>query len=84
MHIKWGALAGTAGVSFGITVAVVAAFALGVLALSRREAAREAAAGAPAGAPSGGGGGPALGAAVVCFGACAAAVGYGLYLIALT
>ncbi|MFD0529880.1 hypothetical protein ACFQ1I_28685 [Kitasatospora arboriphila] len=42
MHIKWDALAQTAGLSFAITVAVVAAFALGILALSRREAAQEA------------------------------------------
>ncbi|WP_377269412.1 hypothetical protein [Peterkaempfera sp. SMS 1(5)a] len=79
MQIKWGALAGTAGVSFGITVAIVTVFALGTLALSRREAAREAAV-----AEGGSGGGSvALGTAAVCFAACAAAVGYGLYLIAV-
>ncbi|MCD0482914.1 hypothetical protein LO771_11010 [Streptacidiphilus sp. ASG 303] len=80
MEIKWGALAGTAGVSFGITVAVVAVFALGSLALARRDAAREAAA---AGGPGqGAGGGVLAAAAAVCFAACAAAVGYGIYLIA--
>lgn len=78
MQIKWGALAGTAGVSFGITVAIVTVFALGTLALSRHETAREAAADGATGAR----GSAALGAAVTCFAACAAAVGYGLYLIA--
>lgn len=77
MHIKWSALIGTAGVSFTVTVAVVAAFALGVRALSHREAALAAA----------GQGGPgranlALAGAVACFAGCAAAVLYGLSLIA--
>ncbi|WP_327068923.1 hypothetical protein OG500_24270 [Kitasatospora sp. NBC_01250] len=79
MHINWSALADTAGVSFLVTVAVVSAFALGILALSRREAAVEA---AKASAPGGGSGTVALAAAGVCFAACAAAVGYGLTLIA--
>lgn len=84
MHINWSALADTAGVSFLVTVAVVSAFALGILALSRREAAVEAAgAGAPSGgSPGAGNGAVALAAAGVCFAACAAAVGYGLMLIA--
>ncbi|MFJ9696585.1 hypothetical protein [Kitasatospora sp. NPDC101183] len=78
MHIKWTALAQTAGFSFGITVAVVAVFALGILALSRREATLSAREGA-----SGNGGKPALLAgAYACFGLCAAAVVYGLVLIA--
>ncbi|MER5350827.1 hypothetical protein ABT093_10890 [Kitasatospora sp. NPDC002551] len=82
MHIKWNALAQTAGVSFGITVTVVAVFALGILALSRREAAltarREAAGpGAPAA-----GGRLALAGAYACFAVCGAAVLYGLSLIA--
>ncbi|HJD80387.1 hypothetical protein ACIGXI_04000 [Kitasatospora aureofaciens] len=80
MHIKWNALAQTAGISFGVTVAVVAVFALGILALSRREAAlgaRQAADGQASG------GRPALLAgAYVCFALCAAAVAYGLVLIA--
>ncbi|MFJ9773339.1 hypothetical protein ACIRVF_19210 [Kitasatospora sp. NPDC101157] len=80
MHIKWNALAQTAGISFGVTVAVVAVFALGILALSRREAAlgaREADGGQASG------GRPALLAgAYVCFALCAAAVAYGLVLIA--
>ncbi|MDH6112778.1 hypothetical protein P3T36_002496 [Kitasatospora sp. MAP12-15] len=78
MNINWSALADTAGVSFGITVAVVTAFALGILALSRRDAAVEAAGtGRPGGAAN-----LALAGAGVCFAACAAAVVYGLTLIA--
>ncbi|WP_329567590.1 hypothetical protein [Kitasatospora sp. NBC_01266] len=73
MHINWSALADTAGVSFVVTVAVVAAFALGVLALGRREAAVESGSGRGTAALAGAG---------VCFAACAAAVGYGLTLIA--
>ncbi|MFE7193057.1 hypothetical protein [Kitasatospora sp. NPDC057541] len=83
MHIKWNALAQTAGVSFGITVAVVAVFALGILALSRREAAltaRREAAGANAAPVTGGR--LALAGAYACFAVCGAAVLYGLSLIA--
>ncbi|MFB6888870.1 hypothetical protein ACFCX4_06075 [Kitasatospora sp. NPDC056327] len=82
MHIKWNALAQTAGVSFGITVTVVAVFALGIMALSRREAALTAhreAAGADAPAA---GGRLALAGAYACFAVCGAAVLYGLSLIA--
>ncbi|GAB7181004.1 hypothetical protein ATKI12_0835 [Kitasatospora sp. Ki12] len=81
MHIKWNALAQTAGFSFGITVAVVAVFALGILALSRREASLSAAR-EGSGAPAAGGAKLALAGAYVCFAACAATVGYGLMLIA--
>ncbi|MEU6236494.1 hypothetical protein [Kitasatospora sp. NPDC047058] len=83
MHIKWNALAQTAGFSFGITVAVVSVFALGILALSRREAAvaaQHSAAGT--GAPAAGGGRLALAGAYACFAVCGAAVLYGLSLIA--
>nr|WP_184924540.1 hypothetical protein [Kitasatospora gansuensis] len=75
MSIKWAALAETAGVSFVVTVATVAVFALGIMALSRRETAQE----------TGNGSGTAnlaLAGASVCFAACASVVGYGLYLIA--
>ncbi|MFE4972554.1 hypothetical protein ACFRAR_10570 [Kitasatospora sp. NPDC056651] len=81
MHIKWNALAQTAGLSFGITVAVVAVFALGILALSRREAAAGAAR-EGGGAGSAGGGRLALAGAYVCFALCGAVVLYGLSLIA--
>lgn len=73
MKIDWAALGSTFGVSLLITLGVVAAFCFGVSALSRRETAQVGGAGE---------GGGALVAAVACFGACAAAVGYGLYLIA--
>ncbi|MFB7910383.1 hypothetical protein ACFXPX_42650 [Kitasatospora sp. NPDC059146] len=80
MHIKWNALAQTAGISFGVTVAVVAVFALGILALSRREAALSS---REAGGQAAGGGRPALLAgAYACFALCACAVVYGLVLIA--
>lgn len=80
LHIKWNALAQTAGISFGVTVAVVAVFALGILALSRREAA---AGTGEAGTGTAGGGKPALlVGAYACFAVCAAAVVYGLVLIA--
>ncbi|MEV7771491.1 hypothetical protein [Kitasatospora sp. NPDC086791] len=81
MHIKWTALAQTAGFSFGITVAVVAVFALGILALSRREASLSAAR-EGGNTPAAGGGTLALAGAYACFAVCAAAVGYGLTLIA--
>ncbi|MFD0257627.1 hypothetical protein ACFRKE_29560 [Kitasatospora indigofera] len=80
MNIKWNALAQTAGISFGITVAVVTVFALGILALSRREAVLEAAGGAGSGGT--GRANAALAGATVCFAACAAVVVYGLSLIA--
>ncbi|MFE1316920.1 hypothetical protein [Kitasatospora phosalacinea] len=73
MNIKWAALAETAGVSLLVTVAVVVVFALGNLALSRREAAV---------ASGTGRGVPALVAAGVCFAACTAVVLYGISLIA--
>ncbi|QKW21527.1 hypothetical protein HUT16_22880 [Kitasatospora sp. NA04385] len=73
MNIKWAALAETAGVSLLVTVAVVVVFALGNLALSRREAAVTAGTGR---------GVPALVAAGFCFAACAAVVLYGISLIA--
>ncbi len=79
MNIKWSALADTAGISFGVTVAVVTVFALGILALSRRDAAAEA---ARAGGTAAGRGTLALAGATVCFTACAAVVLYGLSLIA--
>ncbi|MGW7449399.1 hypothetical protein [Kitasatospora sp. NPDC054795] len=81
MHIKWNALAQTAGFSFGITVAVVCVFALGILALSRREAALVAAR-EGGGAGTAGGGRLALAGACVCFALCGGAVLYGLSLIA--
>ncbi|QMU79180.1 hypothetical protein GXW83_29210 [Streptacidiphilus sp. PB12-B1b] len=74
MKINWAALGSTFGVSVVISLAVVAAFCFGVSALARRE---EALADGAAGR-----GTAALGGAVLCFALCAAAVGYGLYVIA--
>jgi hypothetical protein len=74
MTINWAALGSTFGVSVVISLAVVAAFCFGISALSRRETALA--------AGDGGRGTAALGGAVLCFGLCAAAVGYGLYVIA--
>ncbi|GAA2750961.1 MULTISPECIES: hypothetical protein [Kitasatospora] len=76
MQIKWAALGQTAGVSLAITLAVVVVFALGNLALSRREAAAE------AGNANSAKGTAALVAAGVCFAACAGVVLYGISLIA--
>ncbi|GAA4864306.1 hypothetical protein [Kitasatospora terrestris] len=75
MQIKWAALAQTAGVSLGITLAVVLVFALGIFALNRRDSVVE----------SGGSAAkafPALAAATLCFAACAGVVLYGISLIA--
>ncbi|WP_371499093.1 hypothetical protein OG871_23855 [Kitasatospora sp. NBC_00374] len=79
MSIKWAALGQTAGFSLLITLAVVVVFALGNLALSRREAALQA---RQAGAPGAGSGNLALAGAGVCFAACAGVVLYGISLIA--
>ncbi|MFI0999235.1 hypothetical protein ACIP10_22835 [Streptomyces galbus] len=72
MELDWSALGQVAAVSLGVTVAVVVVFALGVLGLSRAEDARQE-----------GGGSTALGRAQagLCFLACAAVVGYGIYLV---
>ncbi|MEZ0066009.1 hypothetical protein ABIA32_002018 [Streptacidiphilus sp. MAP12-20] len=69
MSIKWAALGSTFGLSLLITLAVVGAFCAGIAALSRKERV------------SGGAATASLGAAVICFGACASAVAYGLFLI---
>ncbi|MED7954414.1 MULTISPECIES: hypothetical protein [unclassified Streptomyces] len=82
MHIKWNALAQTAGFSFGITVAVVTVFALGILALSRHEAALTARREAAGPGTSVSGSRLALAGAYACFAVCGAAVLYGLTLIA--
>ncbi|MER5637718.1 hypothetical protein ABT095_12245 [Kitasatospora sp. NPDC002227] len=76
MSIKWAALAQTAGVSVAVTVAVVAVFAVGIMALSTRETALA------GDTPNTTKAGAALATAGVCFAACAAVVLYGLSLIA--
>ncbi|MFJ4470291.1 hypothetical protein ACIP2X_22845 [Streptomyces sp. NPDC089424] len=71
MKIDWAALGSVFGVSLVVTVALVGLFTLGVTALSRRE--RAAAQGESAAL--------AVTGAYAAFAACAAAVGYGIYLI---
>jgi hypothetical protein len=71
LDIHWAALFKVAGISLAFGIGVVAVFAVGVLAMSQVETARE------------GGRDPRTGytLAGVAFLICAAAVGYGLYLI---
>ncbi|MFD3504787.1 hypothetical protein ACFWWT_40925 [Streptomyces sp. NPDC058676] len=71
MKIDWAALGSVFGISLLITVTLVALFTLGIVGLSRRERA----------AAQGGTAAAAVTGAYACFAACAAAVGYGIYLI---
>ncbi|MEU8506326.1 hypothetical protein AB0C40_16710 [Streptomyces brevispora] len=75
MNIDWAALGTVFGVSLVATVALVTLFTLGIVGLSRQ----------PEPAAQGGRGGGSLmlarAGAYVCFGLCAAAVAYGIYLI---
>ncbi|MFH9067005.1 hypothetical protein ACH4GM_38255 [Streptomyces coeruleorubidus] len=71
MKIDWAALGSVFGISLVVTVALVALFTLGITGLSRREQA----------VAQGGSAGLAVTGAYACFAACAAAVGYGIYLI---
>lgn len=75
MHIDWAALGSVFSVSLVVTVALVGLFTLGIVGLSKQ----------PEPATRGGsaGGSPLLAraGAYVCFGLCAAAVAYGIYLI---
>ena len=74
MEIDWAALGSVFGVSLVVTVALVGVFTLGIVGLARQ----------PEPAAQGGAGGSRLLAragAYVCFALCAAAVGYGIYLI---
>ncbi|MFI9200986.1 hypothetical protein [Streptomyces sp. NPDC053048] len=74
MNIDWAALGQVFGVSLVFTIALVAVFTLGIVGTSRKA---QATAGAPATGPSA----PARIGAYTCFALCAAAVGYGIYLI---
>ncbi|MFI0236933.1 hypothetical protein [Streptomyces sp. NPDC016845] len=71
MNIDWAALGSVFGVSLATTVALVGLFTLGIVGLSKREAATRR--GASATALTSG--------AYVCFALCAAAVAYGIFLI---
>ncbi|KUJ54091.1 hypothetical protein MBT84_35780 [Streptomyces sp. MBT84] len=72
MHLDWTALGEVTAVSIGVTVAAVVVFALGVLGIAQVESARE---------RDGGTHALGLAQAGLCFLACAAVVGYGIYLI---
>ncbi|MGW1291287.1 hypothetical protein [Streptomyces sp. NPDC002533] len=74
MKIDWAALASVFGVSLVVTVALVGVFTLGIVALSKRSATAD-------GSASGGSAALARTGAYACFGLCAAAVSYGIYLI---
>ncbi|MFI6683346.1 hypothetical protein [Streptomyces sp. NPDC050485] len=71
MHIDWAALGSVFGVSLVVTVGLVGLFTLGIVGLAKQEAA------------AAGSGNVALArtSAYACFALCAAAVGYGIYLI---
>ncbi|MEU8435588.1 MULTISPECIES: hypothetical protein [Streptomyces] len=71
MKIDWAALGSVFGVSLSATVALVALFSLGLVGLSKHEAATE----------QGGTAALARSGAYACFALCAAAVAYGIYLI---
>ncbi|GGW63433.1 hypothetical protein [Streptomyces xantholiticus] len=71
MKIDWAALGSVFGVSLVATVALVGLFTLGVVSLTKQEAATQA----------GGSGSLARTGAYACFALCAAAVSYGIYLI---
>ncbi|MFE9122961.1 hypothetical protein [Streptomyces sp. NPDC007172] len=72
MHIDWAALGSVFGVSLAVTVGLVGLFTLGIVGLTKREAAASGTAGNAAMARTG---------AYACFALCAAAVAYGIYLI---
>lgn len=71
MKIDWAALGSVFGVSLSATVALVALFTLGLVGLSRHEAATE----------QGGTATAARGGAYACFALCGLAVAYAIYLI---
>ncbi|MFK0256920.1 hypothetical protein [Streptomyces sp. NPDC090445] len=71
MKIDWAALGSVFGVSLSATVALVALFTLGLVGLSKHEAAVE----------QGGAATLARSGAYACFAVVAAAVAYGIYLI---
>ncbi|MEV5281179.1 hypothetical protein [Streptomyces sp. NPDC051994] len=72
MHIDWAALGSVFGVSLAVTVGLVGLFTLGIVGLTKQEAAASGTAGSAALARTG---------AYACFALCAAAVAYGIFLI---
>ncbi|WP_432019010.1 hypothetical protein [Streptomyces sp. 1222.5] len=74
MNVKWDDIGDVSLASFGVTIAVVVLFSLGIVAWSR--------AGGPRGGSAGGGQARvAMGAAVLCFAACLAVAAYGIGII---
>ncbi|WP_406418258.1 hypothetical protein OH809_32395 [Streptomyces sp. NBC_00873] len=75
MNIDWAALGSVFGVSLVVTVALVGLFTLGIVGLSKQPE--------PAAQDGSTGGSLVLAraGAYLCFGLCAAAVAYGIYLI---
>jgi hypothetical protein len=71
MHIAWHSLGQVLGVGLLVGAGAVTVFALGILGLNRVAVARDGGRTDPVG----------IGVAGLCFLACAAAVGYGIYLI---
>ncbi|GGP67978.1 hypothetical protein [Streptomyces abikoensis] len=76
MHIDWAALGQVFGVSLVVTVGLVGVFTLGILGTSRKPATTTSAPADTAGTTA-----LARTGAYACFALCAAAVGYGIYLI---
>lgn len=81
MDIDWAALGSVFGVSLAVTVALVGLFTLGIVGLSKHEAATSGASTTGASSAAGGGAAAARTGAYVCFALCATAVAYGIYLI---
>ncbi|MEU6081775.1 hypothetical protein [Streptomyces sp. NPDC047108] len=77
MDIDWAALGQVFGVSLVVTVGIVGVFTLGIVGSSRKAETQPDGTVAATAAPSV----PARIGAYVCYGLCAAAVAYGLYLI---
>ncbi|MFE9406226.1 hypothetical protein ACFYNY_31475 [Streptomyces sp. NPDC006530] len=74
MHINWEALGSVFGVSLAVTVGLVGLFTLGIVGLTKREA-------AASGAGDTSNTVMARTGAYACFALCAAAVAYGIFLI---
>ncbi|WEH32788.1 hypothetical protein PZB75_04980 [Streptomyces sp. AM 4-1-1] len=79
MHIDWAALGTVFGVSLVVTVALVGLFTLGIVGLAKQRP--EPTAPGVDGKRSGGSLVAARAGAYACFGLCAAAVAYGIFLI---
>ncbi|MFJ6936307.1 hypothetical protein [Streptomyces sp. NPDC101132] len=81
MDIDWAALGSVFGVSLSATVLLVTLFTLGIVGLSKHEAATEQGDGGTSQAEGRGGAALARTGAYASFALCAAAVAYGIYLI---